>query len=129
VKKIISAVAVAILAACGGGGDDTPKYNYAQFNGVYNCALVNTSNVFQVQAKFTENAAVLDMLGKTFTYDDLFSWFKDRPRYSERLAGTNDYETVAVVDGGLIVYQGPGSDINSYYEGRLIACVKVQNAS
>jgi hypothetical protein len=64
--------------------------------------------------------------GKTYIYNDLFSKFEDKPRYSERLTGTTDYESVVVGGGTLSIYQGPGSDLSKYYiERGVMACRKL----
>jgi len=130
-NKFIVILSVLFLTACGGGGDDpVDNSKYTVHNGTYNCALKDTNYQVAVQAKFERDRATTLISGKTYVYDDLISEFNGFPRYSEKLTGTNYYETIAFAAvGTMLIYVGPADNLGAYVDNMILICSRISTTT
>jgi hypothetical protein len=130
-KKILSILALAVLTACGGGGDSgptaPPAYNYAAHNGKYNCVLSGVNFTIDMIFEEVRATAVVDFQGikATFVYNDKVWKFEEHPMYTDFLPGGVKAETIGTYDtNNMYMYVGPATDLTKYYTDSIFFCRK-----
>jgi len=133
IKVLFSAIALAALAACGGGGDGettdagttdtpvtTPAYNYAALNGDYDCRKTGQAIGIGVKATFTESQLTVGLSASaiagnavlvTEVIKDKVGFVSDYPYYSKFIPLTANAETYFFFNGKLTIVTGPVADI------------------
>lgn len=124
-KFIASGIVLAVLSACGGGGEDAsasapkPTHNYAALSGTFDCTRFATGHTESFQATFTESSAHLVSItfpGKVVDVNDVIGEGNGYPMYSEFIPSSTDARSLIFTTDGVLAYGvGPQSRIKDLY--------------
>ena len=111
-----------LLTGCGGGGGGgtvetaTPTFDYTKLNRTYRCTAVATGVVEQFTGTFTASnlKVVVSPSGNTKDVNDVIGFSNGYPRYSSKIAGTDEAVTFFFFTDGALGYgRGKVSGIES----------------
>jgi hypothetical protein len=109
-KLAASGLMLAVLSACGGGGSTAttaaPTFDYSKLNRVYRCTAVVSGKVEVFNASFSASNLKVTIVSSNESNDvnDIVGTANGFPRYSEKIAGTDEAVTFFFFTDGALGY-------------------------